>query len=88
MAIASGIGASVELAGEHPTASLHGERVGRVLVAVASDEVARLRTALEVGSVQGRRIGTAGDDALRVEIGGSSLSCPVAELASAWRTAF
>ena len=88
MAIASGIGASVELRSEHPTAALHGERVGRVLVAVAPDDVARLGAALDAGSVRGRRIGTAGGDALRVEAGGSGLSCPVAELAATWRTAF
>jgi phosphoribosylformylglycinamidine synthase len=88
MAISSGIGASVELRSEHSTAALHGERVGRVLVAVASGDVARLGAALEAGSVRGRRIGTAGGDALRVEAGGSGLSCPVAELAATWRTAF
>ncbi len=88
MAIAAGIGASVDLSSEHPTAALHGERVGRVLVAVVPGRARQLRSALQAASVPGRRIGIAEGDALRIEAGGSSLSCAVPELASTWRLDF
>ena len=88
MAIAAGCGATVALESERPTALLHGERVGRVLVGVRGDRVPRLAAALEAHGVTGRRIGTAGGSSLSVRIGSSDLSVGLGELGAAWRTAF
>jgi phosphoribosylformylglycinamidine (FGAM) synthase-like enzyme len=88
MAIASGVGASVDLAVRWPTAALFGERAGRVVVAIAVDDAARLRTALDDAAVPGVCIGRAGGAELRVESAGGVLRESVADLAAAWRTAF
>ena len=87
MAIASGIGATVTLPGaELPTAFLFGERVGRVVVGVRPDRSAALRDALDAGGVEGERIGGAGGNVLRIEIGTHRIEAAVIDLARAWRT--
>jgi phosphoribosylformylglycinamidine synthase len=89
MAIASGIGASVQLpAVDLPTAALFGERVGRVVASVAPIRAEELRAILDRAGVDGLRIGRAGGSALQVRVGTASVAVSVAELGSAWRTPF
>jgi phosphoribosylformylglycinamidine (FGAM) synthase-like enzyme len=88
MAIAAGSGAAVRLDSVRPTATLHGERVGRVIVGVASDRVPALRAVLDAEGVAGARIGTAGGSALSIAVGEAALSIEPEALASAWRTGF
>ena len=88
MAIAAGSGAAVSFDSVRPTATLHGERVGRVIVGVASDRVPALRAVLDAEGVVGARIGTAGGSALSIAVGEAALSIEPETLASAWRTGF
>jgi len=88
MAMAAGCGAGLSFESARPTALLHGERAGRVIVGVASDRVPRLMAALEAHGVTGTRIGTAGGSELRIRIGDRELTVALDELAAAWRTAF
>jgi phosphoribosylformylglycinamidine synthase subunit PurL len=89
MAIASGVGATIELPRTAAqTAILFGERVGRVVVSVSPAMAGRLRSALDRGGVDGMPIGHAGGSGLEIRIGETSLSLPVADLAAAWRTPF
>jgi phosphoribosylformylglycinamidine synthase len=86
MAIAAGCGATVTLDSGRPTALLHGERAGRVIVGIPADGVARLVAALEIHGVTGVRIGTAGGSALAIRAGASDLRVGLDELTAAWRT--
>jgi phosphoribosylformylglycinamidine synthase subunit PurL len=89
MAIASGVGATIELPPTAlPTATLFGERVGRVVVSVTPAMAVRLRSALERGGVDGLRIGRATGSGLEIRMGEAPLSLPVGVLAAAWRTPF
>ena len=86
MAIASGIGASIELPGGVPAgAALFGERTGRVIVAVAAAKVAALRAAAAAAGVEILRLGAAGGDALRL---GPELEASLVDLEAAYRTPF
>jgi phosphoribosylformylglycinamidine synthase subunit PurL len=88
MAIASGIGASVAVEAEWPTAAAFGERTGRVVLAVSPADAAELRSCASDRSVPVLRLGSAGGDAL--EIGGAAgrARVSVTALAAAWRTPF
>jgi phosphoribosylformylglycinamidine synthase len=88
MAIASGCGAWAELATALPTAALHGERAGRVVVALDPARRAELAEALSAAGVPGRRIGRAGGAELEMAVAGSRLSADIDRLASAWRVGF
>jgi phosphoribosylformylglycinamidine synthase len=87
MAIASGVGASVELPGERPTAALFGERAGRVVVAIRPRHRAELRRLAEEAGVPARRIGEAGGDRLAIDLGAERLTAGLDELGAAWRSA-
>jgi phosphoribosylformylglycinamidine synthase II len=87
MAIASGRGAVLSLpdgAAALPSAALFGERTGRVLVAVAPDDAARLAEAAATSDVPAARLGAARGDELALELPGWSLRISVAALAAAW----
>ena len=88
MAIAAGCGATLTLGSARPTAMLHGERAGRVIVGIVSDRVPRLVAAAEAHGVTATRIGAAGGSELSIRIGDGELGVTVGELAAAWRTAF
>jgi phosphoribosylformylglycinamidine synthase II len=88
LAIASGMGASVELPSVRPTAALFGERVGRVVVAAAQGRGGAVRAAADAAGVEVRRLGLVGGDRLRIDPGGGRLEAAVVDLAAAWRTAF
>jgi phosphoribosylformylglycinamidine synthase subunit PurL len=88
MAISSGIGARVTVDAVRPTATLFGERTGRVVVAVAAATAGALRKALADAGVPGRRLGVAGGDALVVRLGGREIRVGLDRLAVAWRTTF
>jgi phosphoribosylformylglycinamidine synthase subunit PurL len=90
LAIASGVGVDVELpavAGP-PTATLFGERGGRVLVAVRPDRSLALAAAATGGGVAAARLGVAGGDELRIAIGDDQLTSGLPELRDAWATPF
>jgi len=91
LAIASSLGASIELPPEAatlPSAALFGERTGRALVAVRPEHVAELVTAAEAGGVEACRLGIGGGDSLRVAAGSARLTCAVEALKAAWETPF
>jgi phosphoribosylformylglycinamidine synthase len=88
MAIASGNGAVVDLPAGPPAAVLHGERVGRVLVALDPDRSAALHAALEAHQVPGSRIGWVTGTELVIRGEASSIACGLGDLGAAWRTAF
>jgi phosphoribosylformylglycinamidine synthase len=88
MAIASGTGASIELSAAHPTAALHGERAGRVVVAVPRERMAELERRVAAAGVPARRIGAAEGDDLRILVGGTEIRLTPAELAGAWQRPF
>jgi len=89
MSIAAGIGATVDLgASDRPTALLHGERAGRVLVALPGVGAGRLGEAMATHRVRGRRIGEVGGSRLAIRVGGGSLEAGLADLVDSWRTAF
>jgi hypothetical protein len=67
---------------------LHGERVGRVLVALAHDRSAALRSALEAHRVPGSRIGRVTGTELVIRGEASGVACALGDLDAAWRTAF
>jgi phosphoribosylformylglycinamidine synthase len=88
LAVASGIGADIELATDRPTAALFGERAGRAIVVAAPGRGAALRAAAAATGVPARRLGSAGGDRLRVAIGGArAVDLSVEDLSAAWRTA-
>ena len=91
MAIASGRGAAVSLptAGAAlPTAALFGERGGRVIVAVAPEDGARVADVATAADIPAARLGKAQGPELQIALGGSSLRISVDALASAWETPF
>jgi phosphoribosylformylglycinamidine synthase len=88
MAMASGTGATVEIETATPTAALHAERVGRILVGVPAPRVDALAAALATGDVAGRRIGTIGGDRLAVRCGGARVELTLGGLQAAWRRPF
>jgi phosphoribosylformylglycinamidine synthase len=92
MAIASGSGATLDLPDatrRWPSAALHGEAVGRVLVAAAATDDARLKAACEAGEVAALRLGTAGGPDLSIGIEGMPrLRVSLARLSDAWETPF
>jgi phosphoribosylformylglycinamidine synthase subunit PurL len=89
MAIASGVGATIDLPGEgSPTAALFGERPGRVIVSVPAPRVADLERALGRAGVEGRSIGRSGAASLELRLGSTRLVLPLADLEAAWRTPF
>jgi len=87
MAIASGTGATVSLDAAWPGATLHGERVGRVLAAVHPDRAGELATALAAHGVTGRRIGRVDGEVLRIRLG-DEVTVGLEELRRAWRRPF
>jgi len=88
MAMASGHGAVVELPAGPPVAVLHGERVGRVLVALDPDRSAALHAALDAHRVPGTRIGWVSGTELVIRGEASTIACGLGDLDAAWRTAF
>ena len=91
LAIASGIGAQVEMpsaAAALPTAALFGERGGRVLVIVAGDHAGRLGAAAADARVMAERLGSAGGGELRITIGAEQLAAGLPRLLEAWSTPF
>jgi phosphoribosylformylglycinamidine synthase len=91
MAIASGGGAAVSLprgGAEWPTATLFGERSGRVLVATAADDAVHVADAAARAGVPAERLGNAQGQELQIELAGSFLRIGVEALASAWETPF
>jgi len=86
MAIASGCGAVVALprdGARWPTAALHGERAGRILV--FSRDGAGLAAAARDAGVPALRLGTARSGELEIEAGGARLTWSLGELAAAWQ---
>jgi len=88
MALASGRGAVVELPAGPTLAVLHGERVGRVLVALVPERSAALSAALDAHRVHGARIGRVTGAELVIRGGSSSVACGLGDLEAAWRTSF
>jgi len=91
MAIASTVGCTVTLpdaAATLPTASLFGERGGRVLVAVAAGLGAPFAGAADAEGVQASRVGSAGGGELRIGVGEQQLVVDLPTLAAAWLTPF
>jgi phosphoribosylformylglycinamidine synthase II len=88
MAIAAGVGATVTLRLDQPTAGLFGERAGRVVVAADAARGPELEAALEAALVPWRRIGVVGGADLGVDTGATSFTLSVDDLARAWRAAF
>ena len=88
IAIAAGCGAIVGVDTPRPTAALHGERVGRVVVGCRREDGDRLRDALAGAGVPGRRLGVAGGDRLEISVAQRTVSVALAELGKAWRRPF
>jgi phosphoribosylformylglycinamidine synthase len=91
LAIASSSGAAISFpreATQFPTASLFGERAGRVLVAVPPAAEARLSEAAGVAEVAASRLGTAGGDRLEIVVGEGHLGVSLDQLAAAWSSPF
>jgi phosphoribosylformylglycinamidine synthase II len=91
LAIASGVGARIELppaARELPTAALFGERTGRVLVSVGEGASGRLMEAVNAARVAAVRLGSAGGDELLIDAGatlaGQEIRIALTELQGAW----
>jgi phosphoribosylformylglycinamidine synthase len=91
LAIASAIGAAVTLPTEAaalPTASLFGERGGRVLVAAAPETGGALVAAADGAGVVAQRLGTAGGETLELSVGEIRLALGLDQLGAAWNTPF
>jgi phosphoribosylformylglycinamidine synthase len=88
MAMAAGVGASIEVAGGLPTAALFGERGGRVIVGVPSARAAALAVAMRASGVAGVRLGTAGGEALSFRWSDGAASVPLDRLGAAWGRPF
>jgi phosphoribosylformylglycinamidine synthase len=88
MAVAAGVGATVTIRVGLPTAAWFGERAGRVIVATDPECRSELEAALEAARVPWRHIGLVGGATLAVDLGATSFTLDVAELARAWRAAF
>jgi phosphoribosylformylglycinamidine synthase len=85
MAIASELGASVELPAGPSTAVLFGERVGRAVLSVPTSRVGELRSL--AGDLPLTRLGFAGGTHLRITATRRELSASVSAMRTAWRTA-
>jgi phosphoribosylformylglycinamidine synthase len=91
LAIASSLGATINLppqAADFPTASLFGERGGRVVVAVGSGSSAPVAVAAREAGVPACQLGVAGADALELAAGRVRLAFSLDQLRSAWTTPF
>ena len=91
MAIASSIGADLSMptsASRFPSASLFGERGGRVLVAVAPASSGAVVTAAAAAQVTAERLGAAGGGELDVGLGDARLSLGIDRLRAAWSVPF
>jgi phosphoribosylformylglycinamidine synthase len=89
MGIAAGMGATIQLPDALvPTATLFGERAGRVIVSVVPSRVAELRAAVKHAGVEALAIGTSGGAELDLRMGSTRLVVPMTELETAWRTPF
>jgi phosphoribosylformylglycinamidine synthase len=89
IAIASSLGAEIALPDEatrFPTASLFGERGGRVVVAVPADSAAALAAVADAADVRACRLGRAGGETLRLRVGQTRLSLGLARMREAWTT--
>jgi phosphoribosylformylglycinamidine synthase II len=87
LAIASDVGAEVEVSSDRPTARWHGERVGRVLVGAPPSAAAAIEAALARHAVAGSRIGRVGGVHLRVT-GETDVAWTLDDLREAWQTPF
>ncbi|MCV0397111.1 MAG: phosphoribosylformylglycinamidine synthase subunit PurL [Rhizobiaceae bacterium] len=88
MAIASGIGATIDDCGADPLAALFGEDQGQYLVTVAQSDAARLADEATSAGIDMRRIGITGGDSLKL---GNARAIPVVDLKTAhesWFPAF
>jgi phosphoribosylformylglycinamidine synthase subunit PurL len=86
LAIASGVGASIELPPDLPgSAAAFGERTGRVVVAVAPTRVAAVHAAATAAEVEMLRLGSAGGGELVL---GPGLRATLAALEAAYCTPF
>ncbi|WP_415145000.1 phosphoribosylformylglycinamidine synthase subunit PurL [Nocardioides sp.] len=83
-AIVSGIGVSVELAGD-PFVALFSESAGRALVTVAPERVEELRGLAEQHGVPVADLGRTGGSSYRIGCGDDSFEIDLAELGEAWR---
>jgi phosphoribosylformylglycinamidine synthase len=91
LAIASSLGAEITLpseAGVLPTASLFGERGGRVLLAVRPGAEAALVAAAADADVAACRLGVAGGDRLEIGAGKARLAFSLEQLRAAWSSPF
>jgi len=91
VAIATGIGARVELAagdGSAASAAVFGERAGRVLVSVATDRSPDLRQTVAAAEVPATLLGVAGGAELEVRVGPARMAVAVQSLTEAWRSGF
>ena len=86
LAIASGVGAEIELSDRVPaTAALFGERTGRAIAAITASSASVVRAAAAAAGVEMLRIGTATGEELRV---GADLRTSLVALEEAYRTPF
>jgi phosphoribosylformylglycinamidine synthase len=91
LAIASSVGATITLPPEAaplPSASIFGERGGRVLVAVAPDAAVGVLRAADAAGVSALRLGVAGGDVLDLAVGETQLTLSLDQLRAAWTTPF
>ena len=88
MAMASGIGARLDLAaGEAPTAALFGERGGRALAAVGPDRSPALAAAAADAGVAALHLGQTGGAGLALTVSGRGVEIGIRDLAAAWEQA-
>ncbi len=86
LAIASAVGAEIELSDRVPaTAALFGERTGRAIAAIPASSASFVRAAAAAAGVEMLRIGTATGEELRV---GADLRTSLVGLERAYRTPF
>jgi phosphoribosylformylglycinamidine synthase II len=91
LAIASSLGATIALPPEAaalPSASLFGERGGRVLVAISPESGAPVVAAADAAGVPACRLGSVGGDDLKLVAGDLRLAFRLDQLRLAWTTAF
>ena len=91
LAIASGVGATIQLpveARSMPSAAWFGERAGRVLVAVAPRSASAIAAAARAAGVQAQRLGVAGGEALGIAPGNLGVALSLDQLRDAWTTPF
>ena len=90
IAIASGIGARVELTSHAASANAatFGERAGRVVVGVAAERSSEFRRAVETTDVPVTLLGVAGGAELDMRIGGARVVASVGRLTDAWGSGF